>query len=106
MMPTYDYQSIEVLLLRLLSLLLELFTDSERMEVQEFIDAGEYGLALETLADIVVEENKLIPSESLSLVFELADVMQLDKKLFEERLRGRVTKGLVGVINTTNQPDQ
>jgi hypothetical protein len=106
MMPTYDYQCIEVLLLRLLSFLLETFTDSERMEVQEFIDAGEYGLALETLADIVVDENKLIPSESLSLIVELVDVMQLDKKLFEERLRGRVTKGLVGVISTTDQPDQ
>ena len=91
MMSAYDYLSIKKLLLRLLSLLLEIFTDSEKGEVQDFIDAGEYGLALETLVDIVVEEDKQIPCESLALVCELADVMQLDKKVFEEKLRGHVT---------------
>ena len=90
-MNTYDYQYIEELLLRLLSLLLEVFADSEKDEVRDFIDAGEYGLALETLVDIVIEENKQIPGESLALVCELADVMQLDKKVFEEKLRGHVT---------------
>lgn len=91
MMSNYDYQSIENLLLRLRGLLLEIFTDSEKVEVQDFIDAGEYGLALETVVDIVIEENKQIPGESMALVCELADVMQLDKKVFEEKLRGHVT---------------
>ncbi|WP_461421560.1 MafI family immunity protein [Ketobacter sp.] len=91
MMTTYDYQSIENLLLRLLGLLLEIFTNSERNEVQDFIDAGEYELALDTLVDIVIEENKQIPGESLALVCELAELMQLDKKVFEEKLRGHVT---------------
>ncbi|RLP56479.1 MAG: hypothetical protein D6160_00400 [Ketobacter sp.] len=90
-MTTYDYQSIENLLLRLLGLLLEIFTNSERNEVQDFIDAGEYELALDTLVDIVIEENKQIPGESLALVCELAELMQLDKKVFEEKLRGHVT---------------
>ncbi|MBD8514276.1 MafI family immunity protein [Photobacterium sp. WH77] len=90
-MTTHDYQFVENLLLRLLSLLLEIFTDSEKGEVQDFIDVGEYGLALDTLVDIVIEENKQIPGESLALVYELADVMQLDKKMFEEKLRGHVT---------------
>ncbi|MEH8019580.1 MafI family immunity protein [Rheinheimera muenzenbergensis] len=90
-MTTYDYQSIENLLLRLLDLLLKIFTNSERNEVQDFIDAGEYGLALETLVDIVIEENKQISGEAFALVCELADVMQLDKKVFEEKLRGHVT---------------
>ena len=91
MMTTYDYQYIEDMLLRLLGLLLETFTDSEKSEVQDFIDAGEYGLALETLVDIVTEENKQVSGESLALVCELADVMQLDKKVFEEKLRSHVT---------------
>ncbi|MEL6117886.1 MafI family immunity protein [Photobacterium sp. SP02] len=90
-MTIHDYQFVENLLLRLLSLLLEIFTDSEKGEVQDFIDVGEYGLALDTLVDIVIEENKQIPGESLALVYELADVMQLDKKMFEEKLRGHVT---------------
>lgn len=90
MMSRYDYQSIENMLLRLLGLLFEVFTDSEKSEVQDFIDAGEYGLALETLVDIVIEENKRIPRESLALVCELADVMQLNKKVIEQKLRGHV----------------
>ena len=91
MMTTCDYRYIEELLLRLLGLLLEIFTDSEICEVRDFIDAGEYGLALETLVDIVIEENKLVSKESLALVCELADVMGLDKKVFEEKLCGHVT---------------
>lgn len=90
-MTTYDYHSIENLLLRLHGLLLEIFTDSEKGEVQDFIDAGEYGLALETLVDIVIEENKQIRREYFALVCELADAMQLDKKVFEEKLRDHVT---------------
>lgn len=90
-MSIYDYQSIENLLLRLLGLLLVIFTDSEKGEVQDFICAGEYGLALETLVDIVIEENKRIPGEAVVLVCELADLMQLDKKVFEQKLHGHVT---------------
>jgi hypothetical protein len=90
-MTIYDYRYTEELLLRLLGLLLGVFTDSEKNEVRDFIDAGEYGLALETFVDIVVEENKQIPGESLVLVYELVDVMRLDKKVFEEKLRGYVT---------------
>lgn len=90
---TYNYQYIEELLLRLLDLLTSVFTDSEKREVQDFMDAGEYGLALETLVDIVNEENKQISSESLKLVYELAEVMQLDKSVFEDKLHGHVIGG-------------
>jgi hypothetical protein len=89
-MTNRDYQYIEESLLRLLVLLSVVFTDAERSEVQEFIDVGEYGLALETLVDIVVEEDKQIPSKVLMLVDELSDVMELDKAVFEEKLRGHV----------------
>lgn len=90
-MTNLYYQYIEELLLRLLGLLLAVFTDSEKSEVQDFVDVGEYGLALETLVDIVTEENKQIPSGALNLVCELAEVMQLDKNVFEEKLRDHVT---------------
>lgn len=90
-MTTYDYQYTEALLLRLLSLLVGVFSNSEKGEVQNFIEAGEYGLALETLVDIVIEENKQISSEILMLVNELAGVMQLDKNVYEEKLHGHIT---------------
>ena len=63
-----------------------------KIEVQEFIDVGEYGLALDTLVDIVDEEGKQVPLEVLSLVCELAEVMLLDKSVFEEKLRSHVVE--------------
>ena len=89
-MMTYNYQHIEDLLLQLLNLLRTVFVDSENSEVQEFIDAGEYGLALETLVDIVNEEDKKISSEAMNIVFEVAKIMQLNKRVFENKLRGHV----------------
>jgi hypothetical protein len=89
-MIIYNYQYIEELLLRLIGLLVSVLTDSEKKEIQDFIDVGEYGLALETLVDIVNEEDKQISSESLKLVYELAEVMQLEKTVFENKLRGHV----------------
>jgi len=89
-MTNNNYQYIEEILLRLLGLLLAVFTESEKSEVQEFIDVGEYGLALETLVDIVYEEDKQISSEALRLVQELAEVMQMDANTLEAKLRGHV----------------
>lgn len=85
-MTGYDYQNVEGLLLKLLGLLHATFKDSEKSEVQSFVDVGEYGLALETLVDIAVEENKKIPEEAMSVVIELAGVMELDKKVYEKKL--------------------
>lgn len=85
-----DYQIIEELLVRLLCLLVNVFSESESGEVQEFIDAGEYGLALETFIDIVDEESKTISHEMLELAKQAAAAMKLDSKAVEERLVGFV----------------
>lgn len=86
-----NYRYIEELFVRLLNLLGTVFAEPELKEVQDFIDVGEYGLALETLVDIVVEEDKQIPGEALKLVKELSVAMLLDESVFDEKLRGRVT---------------
>ena len=85
-----DFKYIESLLLQLLTSLTTTFTESELKEVQEFIDVGEYGLSLETLVDIINEENKKIPVASAKLVEELENTMLLDKEVFAEKLRGHV----------------
>lgn len=86
-----NYQYVEELLVRLLNLLVTVFAKSELKEVQDFIDVGEYGLALEMLVDIVAEEDKKISGEALKLVKELSVAMLLDEGVFDEKLRGRVT---------------
>lgn len=62
-------------------------SDSEREEVQSFLDVGEYGLALETAVDIYVEE-KRIPLTVIVLLFErLAISMSMKPDLVLARLR-------------------
>lgn len=60
---------------------------SEIREFQEFIDVGEYGLALETLVDIVDEENKKISNEIMAAILGLADKMSMDREVLLEKLQ-------------------
>jgi hypothetical protein len=89
-MTNYDYSQHEELLAQLLSLLRNTFTESEETEVKDFINVGEYGLALDTLVDIVNEENKQISKSALSLIYKLAILMELDKNSFESKLHNHV----------------
>jgi hypothetical protein len=85
-MTENNFKLIEVLLLRLLLLLKVVFTDSETQEVQDFIDVGEYGIALETLVEIIIEESKLISIEALDLIKKIAVLLELDDKGFQAKL--------------------
>ena len=93
-MTENDYRHIEELMVRLLTLLSADFIASEKGEIQEFIDVGEYGLALETLVDIVIEENKQISGKVVSFIYRLAELMQLDKENLERKLSGHITDNL------------
>ena len=53
------------------------WTDEERAEVQEMINVGEYGVALETLAGIAVEENRPLSPDLIFLIEKLAERMEL-----------------------------
>ena len=81
-----DYKLIEDLLVQLLSLLVDVFSDTEINEVKEFIGVGEYGLAFDTLIDIIDEESKAIPHRVLELAKQVAVSMDLDSSNVEARL--------------------
>ncbi len=53
------------------------WTEADRAEVQHFIDVGEYGLALETLAGIAVEEDRPFDKAFLDRVAKPAEIMQM-----------------------------
>lgn len=57
------------------------FTDAEIREVADFEDVGEYGLALQTFVDIVLEEGKHIPMSSLSIIEKLASIMNITEDI-------------------------
>jgi len=64
----------------LFNLVTAVFSSAELKEVKDFLDVGEYGLALQTFADIVKEEGKLIPPEANIAMEELATSMGIDNE--------------------------
>ena len=95
-MRHYNYQQHEELFSHLLYLISPSFSKSELTEIQDYINHSEYGLALETLVAIVEEENKLISKEILELIYQLTQIMGMNKASFEEKLQGMtyVTKDI------------
>lgn len=53
-------------------------SESERAEIQSFIDVGEYGVALETAVDIYAEEKKTPSAEVVTLIEKLALAMSME----------------------------
>lgn len=86
-MSTFNYDAIEKLFEQLLVLIGGLFTTGELKEVRDFIEASEYGLALQTFVDIVNEEDKRIPRRAATIVEELAAVMEISGEIDLESVR-------------------
>lgn len=81
-----NYQVIETNFYELIHSLNKKFTPEEVNEVLEFINYGEYGLALDTVVDIITEENKEIDSQSFNLLVQLSNLMSLDTDLIIKKL--------------------
>ncbi|MFA5839039.1 MAG: MafI family immunity protein [Candidatus Margulisiibacteriota bacterium] len=81
-----DFVKLEKDMLSLLDQIGDVFSASERKDVVDFIDHGEYGLALETLSDIFVEGNKNLTRTWLLEIENLADVMGIRKRVVTEAL--------------------
>ena len=78
------YRVLEQELLGVLSELSQTLTSTESAVVQEFVCVGEYGLALETLCGIIVEENKTLSWEAYKRMCRLADRMGMNLDLLEQ----------------------
>jgi hypothetical protein len=82
-----EFSEVERLFSELLAGSSSQLTDAEQNAVQSFVDHGEYGLALETLVDIFVENAKTPTDIVLSTVVALANCMSMDPQSFLDRLR-------------------
>jgi hypothetical protein len=76
------YAETEKRMLHVLGLVNQLLTDVEQREVTRFFNAREYGIALETLSQILVEEAKPIDAKVLQDIDLMADAMQLRDERF------------------------
>lgn len=85
-----DHNLIENLFKQLFDQVCNLFSVNELNEVNEFFDVGEYGLALQTLIDIVVEEKKDISEKACNLIEELAILMKITDDINLESIRSQV----------------
>lgn len=81
-----NFDKIEELFLDLIAEASKMLTDSECSEIQEYIDVGEYGLALRTAVAIYVEERKIASAEALALIAQLALEMSKDPQPMLDRL--------------------
>ncbi len=89
-MAAVDFREIERELGAVLDDLGVELTCSERQEVVELIDVGEYGIALETLSSLLVEEDKRVPLAVFEQIVSLAEAMGIRASTITEGLRNRV----------------
>lgn len=86
-MTTYNYQEIELLFSRMLQNAAMSFKPEEVSEVSDFIAVGEYGLALQTFVDIVVEERRRISLDVFRFIEKLASLMMISGEIEWEKIR-------------------
>jgi len=66
---------IERKLYRLLAKLMPVFNSSEIREVTNYIDLGEYGLALQVAVDIIEEKKKQPSQDAFESLYDLAKTL-------------------------------
>lgn len=86
-----EYQDVEENFGNLISLLNKSFISKEIDEIKDFVDYGEYGLALDTLIDIIKEENKEINNDIFQYIAKLSNLMEQNMEA--------ITKDLIKYIN-------
>jgi hypothetical protein len=75
-----DYNYLDSQLKLLISSPSGWLTQDELKEVGDFIEAGEYGVALETLCSILTEELKEVPQEKYQQIMELGQAMGIEEE--------------------------
>lgn len=72
-----DYDIIQNLFKDLIRQSEAIFSKDEIREVSEFVEVGEYGLALETYRDLAIEESKTLSVSAFAVLIDLAEKMKL-----------------------------
>jgi len=57
------------------------FSEAEKGEIRDFVNAGEYGLAAETGFQIVVEEDKRISQPAYDVFSQLVEAMAIQESV-------------------------
>ena len=78
-----NYKVIVSKLNELLSLTSEIFTENQIDSVSSLINAGEWNLSIETLCDLLYEEELPITKQAYELLKELGLILNMEKSNWE-----------------------
>ena len=79
----FDYKIVVNKLNKVLAKLKESLSDTQIEFLQSYINAGEWNLALETLCDILIEEEIPIDSRGYELLQEVGNTLSMEKETWE-----------------------
>ena len=85
-----SFEELKCELASLVDALAHSLSEAERGEVMEFVDVGEFGVALETLVDVIVEEQKELPQSAFQTILLLAKKMGMLNSVVTPQLANRV----------------
>lgn len=80
------FDEIELLFVKLMDATRSILSESECAEIQDYVDVGEYGLALRTAVAIFAEENKEASIEVRITIANLAKAMKVNSNQLLDRL--------------------
>jgi hypothetical protein len=80
-----DYQSVERQLLGILADLGTELDPGAAQEIQMYLDAGEYGLALETICAVLKQKSRPVSAATYVIIMDLAKGWDLDPSLWQDQ---------------------
>ncbi|WP_341735839.1 MafI family immunity protein [Microcoleus sp. CAWBG640] len=66
-----------------LAQLKEVFSDAQTEFLQSYINAGEWNLALETLCDLLIEDEISIDLKAYELLQEVGNILNMERETWE-----------------------
>lgn len=79
----FDYKIVVKKLNEVLAQLKEVFSGAQIEFLQSYINAGEWNLALETLCDILIEEEISIDLKAYELLQEVGNILNMERETWE-----------------------
>jgi len=79
----FDYKIVVKKLNEVLAQLKEVFSGAQIEFLQSYINAGEWNLALETLCDILIEEEIPIDLKAYELLQEVGNILNMERETWE-----------------------
>ena len=79
----FDYKIVVKKLNEVLAQLKEVFSGAQIEFLQSYINAGEWNLALETLCDILIEEEIPIDLKGYELLQEVGNILNIERQTWE-----------------------